>query len=219
LRLYHFVNAAYGLDNIRHRRLKISRLDELNDPFEMIAATQSDPRTRLAARLLKEVVGAKLGILCFSRSWTNPVQWSHYADRHRGVCLGFDVDDSVAMPIRYVSKRIPADAVMDRATPDAEVRRIAGALATTKYSHWRYEREVRCWHPLPERAPANGLAFAPFSRQMRLVRVIIGCQSVITRDEARSALGALSSEVELVNTRLAFRTFRVVTQRNSKLWT
>lgn len=218
MRLYHFVNAEYGLDNIRRRRLKISTLNELNDPFEMLAATQSDFLGRTTMQLLKDVIGLHLGIVCFSRNWHNPVQWSHYADRHRGVCLGFEVADDVAMPVRYVSKRITADHVMRPETPEADVRRIATQLAVTKYSHWRYEQEVRCWHPLKQRDPDNGLYFAPFSHQVRLRRVIIGCQSTLTRDAVRAALGELSADVEIINTRLAFRSFRVVTQRSAKLW-
>ena len=30
-------------------------------------------------------------ILCFSRNWDNLLLWSHYGDRHMGVCLGFDI--------------------------------------------------------------------------------------------------------------------------------
>jgi hypothetical protein len=31
-RAYHFVSLQHGLDDLRRRRLKISRLDDLNDP-------------------------------------------------------------------------------------------------------------------------------------------------------------------------------------------
>jgi hypothetical protein len=27
--------------------------------------------------------------------WHNPLLWSHYADRHRGMALGFDTDDAI----------------------------------------------------------------------------------------------------------------------------
>ena len=35
LRLYYFTGVEFGLENVRRRRLKISRLMQLNDPFEM----------------------------------------------------------------------------------------------------------------------------------------------------------------------------------------
>jgi hypothetical protein len=43
-------------------------------------------------------------MLCFSRDWHNPVQWSHYADKHRGICLGFDVPDSLLVPVQYTKE-------------------------------------------------------------------------------------------------------------------
>jgi len=91
-RAYHFVSLTYGLDDLRRRRLKISRLDDLNDPFELWAIAQSDRRLRQAMRTTKEQMARQYGLLCFSRGWHNPVLWSHYADRHRGIALGFDVE-------------------------------------------------------------------------------------------------------------------------------
>jgi hypothetical protein len=43
MRLYHFLNAEYGLLNIRHRRLKIARINELNDPFEFLGVATRAP--------------------------------------------------------------------------------------------------------------------------------------------------------------------------------
>jgi len=48
-------------------------------------------------RWTKERLIGKLGLLCFSRNWHNPVLWSHYADKHRGICPGFDADDVVSV--------------------------------------------------------------------------------------------------------------------------
>jgi hypothetical protein len=35
MRVYYFVPANYGLENIIKQRVKIARLNELNDPFEL----------------------------------------------------------------------------------------------------------------------------------------------------------------------------------------
>ena len=47
----------------------------------------------------------RFGLLCFTKHWRNPVLWSHYADTHRGLCLGFEVDDTVSVRVRYTAKR------------------------------------------------------------------------------------------------------------------
>lgn len=42
MRVYHFVNAEFGLDDIRRRRLKIATLNDLNDPFELFGVHLGD---------------------------------------------------------------------------------------------------------------------------------------------------------------------------------
>lgn len=37
----------------------------------------------------------KYGLLCFCETWQSPLLWNHYADRHKGICLGFDVRETV----------------------------------------------------------------------------------------------------------------------------
>ena len=42
------------------------------------------------------------GLLCFSRHWYSPALWAHYADNHKGMCLGFDIpDDESAQAVQY----------------------------------------------------------------------------------------------------------------------
>lgn len=217
MRLYQFINSQFALQAIGLRRLKISRLDRLNDPFEMLAGTQSDPIGRAATRLIRNELARHVGLLCFSRDWRNPVMWGHYAESHKGLCLGFDVDDRIAMPVQYTRKRIPFDHYLNPNTDEGEVRAIAARLAATKYSHWRYEKEVRCWASLDPEGP--DLQFHPFGRQIQLREVHIGFQSPITRDQIAAALGDdLEGVVRVNNTRLAFRTFQIVVQRDKRLW-
>lgn len=37
MRVYHFIKLEHGLDSLRDKRLKISLIDKLNDPFELLA--------------------------------------------------------------------------------------------------------------------------------------------------------------------------------------
>ncbi len=49
--VYHFTSSEFALKALRDRRLKIARINELNDPFELCAAdfTNPDVRTKLEA--------------------------------------------------------------------------------------------------------------------------------------------------------------------------
>ena len=87
MRVYHFINAKFGLQAIRRRRLKIARISELNDPFEFLQVASKNPKTRARYQYVKRALSEYMGLLCFSENWRNPVQWSHYAESHRGICL------------------------------------------------------------------------------------------------------------------------------------
>ena len=82
MRVFHFVNEEFGLEDLRKRRLKIATLHELNDPFELFGVSLADESLRRAFRAMKDQLASNRGLLCFSRDWHNPVQWSHYAAKH-----------------------------------------------------------------------------------------------------------------------------------------
>jgi hypothetical protein len=49
----------------------------------------------------KEKIGADKGLISFRKETHNPVLWGHYADRHRGVVLGFDIPDERCQHASY----------------------------------------------------------------------------------------------------------------------
>lgn len=91
MKLYHFINAHYGLAAIRDQRIKLSTYDDLNDPFELYAATLNDCEIRETFYQLKNNLSKVMGLLCCSKSWSNSLLWSHYADRHKGIALVLEV--------------------------------------------------------------------------------------------------------------------------------
>jgi hypothetical protein len=218
MRVYHFVSAEYGLEDLRRRRLKIARLHELNDPFELFGVNLGNESLRHAFVTMKDQLAKSRGLLCFSKDWHNPVQWSHYAEKHTGLCLGFDVPDKHLGSVSYSRKRLVVAAETFHSPRQLELDTVTQFLFT-KYSHWRYENEVRCFVSLEDKDPESGHYFADFSDSLRLATVFVGAQSAISRHTLRGALGDIASGVAIRKARLAFNTFRVVTQRNGKLWT
>jgi len=215
MRLYHFLNSEYGLLNIRHRRLKIARISELNDPFEFLGVATKSASLRRRYQRLKDGLDEYMGLVCFSGNWNNPVQWGHYADRHRGLCLGFEVS-AQAHKVTYVSERLPArPSAMKSEGPEAEAH--VTEILTTKFEHWNYEDEYRLFPQLGKR-DSNGLYFLEFDDQVELREVIVGHRSAISRADITQALGLLAPRVTSYKARLAFRSFDVVRQKNDRLW-
>jgi len=217
MRVFHFIDEKPGLENLRRRRLKIATLLELNDPFELFSVNLAKKSLRRRMHAIKDKLASSHGLLCFSGDWHNPVQWSHYASKHSGLCLGFDVSDENLRPIEYSRKRLVAKVESFCDPSQLRVETITRFLFT-KYSHWHYENEFRWLIRLGQKDPETNLYFEDFSDKMRLAVVIVGARSSITRETLRNALGSLALNVQCFKGRLAFETFRVVRQLNAKLW-
>ena len=202
MRLYHYLSAKHALEDIRCSRLKVARLDDINDPFELWSSGQRNKKVRAALRHWKAEMAKQHGMLCFSAGWKNPLLWSHYADRHRGICLGFDVDESCVAKINYVNRRV------DVALPISEddIR----SFLFTKFSDWSYEAERRCWVRLSDMESLSGYFFKNFDTSLRLCEVIAGPLYQRTRGEIDDALKNYHYRVFVVKARLAFTRFSVV---------
>lgn len=206
--VYRFLSSKWALAALRERRLRLSLINELNDPFEFLAVHLGDKDLRQAFRAVKAAHSKTTGLLCFSAKWSNPVLWSHYAERHRGMCLGFKVRDELLERVDYAKKRItPPDGWLS-APQDAKLD-IMRRILRTKFDHWRYESEYRLFARLEERDGAH--YFKSFDRDLVLTRVIAGAECSVDRSEIVGAVGSdNASSVKLTKARAAYQTFEVV---------
>jgi hypothetical protein len=200
-RVYHFLSATHALDDIEKKRIKISEIDQLNDPFELWCVSQEDKQIRAALQNYKMEMSTRFGLICFCEDWYNPLPWSHYADKHRGMCLGFDVDDRCLRAVKYVEERPNLQMPLTKES--------AEGLLFTKYRDWQYEKEWRNWFQLDQRE--NGHYFYPFDGYVRLQEIIAGPLCIVSKNRINEALRDYSSKsVAVMKARLAFKTFRVV---------
>ncbi len=212
MRVYHFINKKYGLEALRNERLKISGIMDLNDPFEFLSVNLSDKSMREAVAGLKRHLAKSKGILCFSEDWRNPVLWAHYAEKHKGLCLGFDVPYKNLMKMNYEEKRVASPKNNDALNLD-----FVNKLLKTKFAHWEYEQEYRLFVVL--KTKTDGFYFSDFSSELDLKQIIVGAKSDISRDDISKALGDDESNIETFKTRAAFKSFRIERQQNEKRWT
>jgi len=203
MRLYKFLSSEHALQDIRRRRVKISEIHDLNDPFELLSCDLSDPNVRLVILKFRENLAGNRGLLCFSGAWANPVLWAHYSDKHRGMCLGFDVPDDVTQRIGYASERIPWR------KPDED---FMSHILYTKFAGWAYEGEVRVYTERTEED--NGLYFADFNEKLKLKEVIAGHRCCVERSEILAALTSYAEFVEVRKARLSSTTFEVIEDAN-----
>jgi hypothetical protein len=203
IRLYKFYPADAGLRNLLQGRLKVSLLKELNDPFESNPFRLATAEDRQIWEKTKDQLWSGKGIVSFSAKATNPLMWANYAENHRGLCLGFDVQG--ASKINYVSARKKMPALLD-IVQNSDTITIEKAIMT-KYSHWRYEEEWRLIVGTENRDESLGMSFIDFDENLVLREVLVGFRSYLRLKDVRKAAG---NDVSIRSTRPAFNSFRVI---------
>lgn len=209
MRVYHLTSAQNALSNIALRRIKIARFGDLNDPFELLAAKLSDKELRQALKSWKEDFHKTKGMLCFSESWDNPVLWSHYADKHRGICLGFDIPNQYATEVNYTGKRVKVY-FKNNDSEQGLSPNFVHELLCTKYEHWIYESERRMFLSLDEGTKEHGMYFYDFSDNLALKEVIIGPNCAIPYERIKQLVDNTNGSTKITKARLGFTHFEVV---------
>lgn len=117
----HSAGRAHGLSEDRFIEM------HLNEPtrFEKVLKDAKDA-----------FIERDVGVACFTEQANDPLMWAHYADKHRGVMIGFDTSNPIFSNARLVkySKMRPVH------------RRLGGRLSgkeMMKSNIWKCEREWR----------------------------------------------------------------------------
>lgn len=209
MRLYYFCPPQFGVSNLALRRLKIARFADLNDPFELLAIDLAEKGHRQVFCSLKDELNKNKGLICFARSWQNPLMWGHYADRHTGMALGFDVDESFAKPVVYAKKLHKI--AFDNVTGNPNLtHKVMERLLRTKFYDWKYEDELRAFVQLDHATAESGLYFFDFGEHLKLREVVLGARCSLPVGRIKSLVSSYDSPVSVLKARIAFSSFRVV---------
>jgi len=208
MRIYHFLSQEYALDDLKRQRLKVSRFADLNDPFELLGQDLSNKAVRLKFGKWKNEISDQYGVLCFSKTWRYPLLWSHYADKHRGICLGFDVPQPLLKKVKYRWERLLSD-TEDDLKKERPNPRLAEALFCTKFADWKYEREIRVLLRLKDAVKEGDYYYNRFSENLDLKEVIVGPRCKVEKAKIEASIRNYSGGVTITKARIAFKTFRV----------
>lgn len=168
VKAYHFTTIGSALKILKNKTLKVSRFNELNDPFELLSANIGDKSIRREIKSIRDNIIDIQGIISFSKSWRNPVQWAHYADRHKGVCLSFDIEENLLTDVTYHAGKLEFSTNL---TPKE--------ILSSKFHSWKYEKETRMIIELKGENTilTNGLYFIPFSETLALKEIMFGANT------------------------------------------
>jgi hypothetical protein len=154
--IYRYLTALHGIEALQTGKWKVGRFGELNDPLdcEPIVKNSEPLLTGLLSQTnAYEQFSESIGLLCYSKIIDEPVMWSHYADKHQGIALGFEFPDNgtrenaPAVQVKYSWDRaqLPREE-LNYSIPegvDNYVTRIMKSGFTIKAKTWEYECEYR----------------------------------------------------------------------------
>jgi hypothetical protein len=125
---------------------------------------------------LEKKIFEENSLLCFSKINDDILMFSHYADKHRGLCFEFTLpDDNVFKPqeVKYQEAYPSLSFSLDKEA----LEQMAEIMLATKASFWRYEAEYRSIRITPE-----GIVKFPADY---LTGIILGC---LIDDEAKKTV-------------------------------
>ena len=217
MRVYHFLCAKYAISNLQKKEMKISTFGDLNDPFEFLNCEMANKDFQDAINKTRAEIYNYCGVICFSKNWSNPLLWSHYADKHKGICLGFDVrDDKLDQLVKmdYINNKkelcyeLEKEVGQNQRNDEAE-EIIMKKLLVSKFKDWEYEDEVRMFAQLDEKDKDNhGKYFVDTSNILDLKQVIIGVRCDKTIEDIKICVEGYTG-IEVIKARLDFETFKV----------
>jgi len=187
----------------------VARFADSNDPFELLALNFRAEQNRRTGRNFKKEVNDKTGFISFSRNWIDPLMWSHYADRHKGICLGFVIPRADALAVLYNDERLLAELDASDEDPTKLSADLQDLLLYTKAKCWAYEDEVRRFVKLEDMVVEGALYFCAFSDQLQLREVIIGERCPLTLPYVRKLVRKHQPQAIAYNARLAFGSFSI----------
>ncbi|WNZ54068.1 DUF2971 domain-containing protein (plasmid) [Microbulbifer sp. MKSA007] len=218
--LYNFVSDEFGRSNLENRRLKVSFPNAVNDLYEHKPFDFGSREVRKKWNQSIDLQSQTHGFVSFCEEWGSPAMWAHYANNHRGICCGFEVNDNLLTKMDYVDELRPFNiAALRDLTILADEMDYA---LQTKSSIWSYEREWRMHIKLGEeeilakKAKSQEVFFADFNENMKLREIIIGVHSDITSEQIKDNLDQ-KENVQIISARPSFREYKMVPQRQKAL--
>ena len=99
---------------------------------------------------IREILSNMYVICSLSEFWSENLMWSHYASKHKGICIGINFDDQfiksmINKKVKYVSldeKPIVPYLFLYK-IDDEKQRKILRKVIFTKTTNWKYEDEFR----------------------------------------------------------------------------
>ena len=155
-----------------------------------------------------------MGIISFSSTPREPTLWSHYAESHKGIALGFTISPDVLVLDPVVYPDPPKRPTIHPGNPDilAWLDCVKKTL-TTKALGWKSESEYRVTVHFATSCCRcdGGNYFVPITpTTYKLAEVILGCRCPVDENYVSNALEQQGyTDVRIVRAKLSVHSFEI----------
>lgn len=209
---YHFLSSEHAIINLRKECIKVSLIDELNDPFELLPYLRyKELEKRKLYYNIRRAVSKNYGLLCFSKKWEEPLLWGHYADKHKGVAIGFEILKDEIFEVEYSSE--PKRTKFELTNNREENEKLFLDLAKTKYEKWSYEEEHRILVKLKDcfsvRFENKDLLVVKFHERLKVKKIIFGCKFDYKKEQETMMGLAKKLDAKIIPTRKGWEDYKI----------
>ena len=204
---YHFLSVKHAFEDLERERIKVAIISNLNDPFELLPdlSSKKTKEERAPYHSLRRKVSKGHRLLCFSKTYEEQLLWSHYADGHKGIAIGFKILKHEPFEVAYVPElgRVKLELTDD----SIQNERLYLGLAKIKYKGWEYEHEFRILVPCKD-CNEKDRSFLDFKGNLEVIEIILGCKFNRDDKEYMSKLAG-KFHIKPIETREAWEGYKI----------
>lgn len=203
--LYHYTKVKHIEDIVCENLMYLRKINELNDPFEGDLLADVEFEKIENGQIVKytldwEAVKEHVSIACFSeRHDINPM-WAHYADNHKGICVGYKFNNAnlkirdACFPIYYVNKT-NNDLVSKNIVEDFKAEnRLLSEIFLKKGKSWCYEKEWRVIIPSNLHSDEITFKWKNHKRYLNFIKPISVYLGYKTSDDDKKYIGEMCND-------------------------
>ena len=162
---------------------------------------------------------------CFSKNYDSILMWSHYADKHKGICIEFDRPNKDFYDVYYSKNRthFNLEEVTKRAlgyllaigNVDASDEQLMNHIMEpfkTKSLAWIYEEEVRCVLS----TKSDGISYDKgkdiylYEMPTKITKIFIGCKVDKASNEYKELLELCKDKIEIVELSQSDKEYKLI---------
>lgn len=162
-------------------------------------------------RKVKEVRNNAL-MSCFSKRYDSILMWSHYGDKHKGICVEFDRPDKDFLDVKYSNKRCKFDLedttrrvlgyMLSNEEADVNDKGLISCISKpfiVKSLDWQYEEEVRCILSPNSEGVSTLEELSLYKMPTNISKIYIGCKVDKTSEDYKNLITLVNNKNVMIS--------------------